>query len=323
MEETPPVSENTDETEEGEEEDSGDVDEENTTTTEESSIEETDVEESAGSEEDQDSEADEESDIESEDDDTKKDGGATTLSKEEMQKIANLEAEVERLRSGIIGATEVITEIEEQPLPPIVGEDFVVPSHVVGDFVRLGRQLHREGLVHSTQGTIAMLNPDQPGVMHATRFGSALAQMTELDIISGKLGQAAPPEASNEWRIMEVLLASTSLHNGGPAACIHVHPPFSTTLSLEKDLIVLQPVDVHGKAHLGKVVIVDQDADDMDEYLRQIAEALGQGNMKCVVVRGHGVYAVGRNFTESWQWASALEHSMRIILLARQAGLRI
>jgi ribulose-5-phosphate 4-epimerase/fuculose-1-phosphate aldolase len=240
----------------------------------------------------------------------------------DSERVKQLESEVARLRGGLAGAAEVIQEIENPPMPPIVGEDFVIPDHLVSDFVRLGRQLHREGMVKATQGAIAILDPDQPGLVHSTSKSCALSQATELDIVSGRLGQAAPPGAPDEWRVMEILIAATSLHNGGPAACIHVQPPYATTVAMEKDRIVLQPIDHYGKENLGKAVIVDPDLEDMDEYLRQVAEALQQGNMKCVVIRGLGVFAVGRNFNEAWHWAATLEHSMQVQLLARQAGMK-
>ena len=217
----------------------------------------------------------------------------------DSERVKQLESEVARLRGGLAGAAEVIQEIENPPMPPIVGEDFVIPDHLVSDFVRLGRQLHREGLVKASQGAIAILDPDQPGLVHSTSKTCSLGQATELDIVSGRLGQDAPPDAPDEWRVIEILIAATSLHNGGPAACIHVQPPYATTVAMEKDRIVLQPIDHYGKENLGKAVIVDPDLEDMDEYLRQVAEALQQGNMKCVVIRGLGIFAVGRNFNEA------------------------
>jgi ribulose-5-phosphate 4-epimerase/fuculose-1-phosphate aldolase len=51
-------------------------------------------------------------------------------------------------------------------------------------------------------------------------------------------------------------------------------------------------------------------------------EALQQGGMRCIVVRGHGAYAVGADLTQAWANASMVEHSMRVALLARQAGLK-
>ena len=248
---------------------------------------------------------------------------ALDLASSSANKIANLEAEIERLRGALTGTAEVISEIEEQPMPPVVGEDYVIPAHMVADFVRIGRQLHREGLVHSDVGAVAILNPDEAGLMHASVGGAIIGQMNEKDITSGRLGQTAPSNAPEEWRILEVLLASKSLETRGPAACLHTHPPYATAISCEQDLIVLKPIDEEGKKHLGNIVIVEPDEENQEEYLRQLAEALKQGNMKAVVVKGHGVFSTGSNFDEAWRWASVIEHSMRVLMHARQANLRV
>ena len=109
---------------------------------------------------------------------------------------------------------------------------------------------------------------------------------------------------------------------GGPAAVIHAHGPYTTAMSCEKDLIVLQPIDAIGKKHIGRIIIVEPDAEDEDAFLRQAVEALQQGGMRCVVVRGHGAYAVGADLTQAWSNASMVEHSMRVAMLARQANLK-
>jgi ribulose-5-phosphate 4-epimerase/fuculose-1-phosphate aldolase len=194
---------------------------------------------------------------------------------------------------------------------------------MVADFVRIGRQLHKEGLVHADVGAVAILNPDEAGLMHTSTKGATLGQMTERHIASGRLGQTAPSNAPEQWRMLEVLIASKSLQTKGPAACIHTHPPFATAISCEKDLIVLKPIDKEGINHLGNIVIVEPDADNPDEYLRHLAEALKQGNMKAVVVRGHGVFSTGVDFDEAWRWASVIEHSMRVLMHARQANLQV
>ena len=248
---------------------------------------------------------------------------ALDLISSSSNKIQNLEHEINRLRTALSGSAEVISEIEEQPMPPVVGPDYVVPSHMVADFVRIGRQLHKEGLVHADVGAVAILNPDEAGLMHTSTKGAILGQMTEQHIASGRLGQTAPGNAPEQWRMLEVFIASKSLQTKGPAACIHTHPPFTTAISCEKDLIVLKPIDKEGIDHLGNIVIVEPDADNLDEYLRHLAEALKQGNMKAVVVRGHGVFSTGVDFDEAWRWASVIEHSMRVLMHARQANLQV
>ena len=97
----------------------------------------------------------------------------------------------------------------------------------------------------------------------------------------------------------------------------------TTAASCEKDLILCSPIDEIGKKQLGKIVIVDPDDENPDDFLRQTAEALKQGGSKCVVIRGHGAYCVGADLDDAWANAAMLEHSMRIVLLARQANLKV
>ena len=242
---------------------------------------------------------------------------------EREMEIARLTAEIERLRGSLVGAAEIIEEIEEVPMPPVVLDNIVVPPHLVADFARMGRQLSREGLVKGAMGSISMLHPDEPGLMISTRHSTMLARLDDRGIIGGRLGGDSPRGSITDWKVHEVLLASVALVTGGPAACIHMQGPYTTAASCEKDLILVQPIDVLGREQIGKVVIVDPDDDAQEEFLRQVAEALQQGGMRCVVVRGHGAYAVGANLDQAMANAAMLEHSMHILLLARQANLKL
>ena len=237
--------------------------------------------------------------------------------------VARLSAEVARLRQSMAGAAEVIEDLETPPMPPAVLKDIVIGAHIVSDFARLARQLDREQLIRATMGTIAMLHPDQPSVMISTRNMTMLPRLDERGLCAAPLGGEAPPFAPEDWRLLEVVLASASLATGGPAAVIHSHGAYTTAASCEKDLVVVSPIDEIGKRNIGKVVIVDPDDDNPDDFLRQVMEALQQGGMRCVVVRGRGAYAVGRDLDQAWANAAMVEHSMRIVLLARQANLKI
>ena len=237
--------------------------------------------------------------------------------------IARLSAEVERLRQSMAGAAEVIEELENPPMPPAVMDNLVIGAHVVADMARLARQLDREQLIRASMGTIAMLHPEQLEIIVSTKHMSLLPRMDERDICAAKLGVDPPRGAPADWRVLEVVLASVSLITGGPAAVIHSHGPFTTAASCEKDLVLVQPIDEIGKKHIGKIIIVDPDDDNPEEFLRQVAEALQQGGMRCVVIRGKGAYAVGADLDQAWANAAMLEHSMKIVLLARQANLKV
>ncbi|DAC57309.1 MAG TPA: hypothetical protein HA354_05635, partial [Candidatus Poseidoniaceae archaeon] len=47
--------------------------------------------------------------------------------------IARLSAEVERLRTSMTGAADIIEELENPPMPPIVHEDLIIGAHIVAD----------------------------------------------------------------------------------------------------------------------------------------------------------------------------------------------
>ena len=237
--------------------------------------------------------------------------------------IARLSAEVERLRNSMTGAADIIEEMENPPMPPVVHEDLVIGAHIVADMARMARQLDRDKLVRASMGTIAMLHPDRLDVLISTKNKALLPRMNEQDLCAGKLNADPPRGAPTDWRVLEVLLASTSIVTGGPAAVIHCHGPYSTAVSCEKDLVLMQPIDNLGKDNIGKVIIVDPDDENPREYLRQVAEALNQGGMRCVVIRGNGAYAVGADLDQAWANAAMLEHSMKIVMLARQANLKI
>ena len=244
--------------------------------------------------------------------------------------LAQKEAELERLhmenarlRQSVVGATEVIEQLEEPPMPPMVEDNIVIAPHIVSDFVRIGRQLDREHLVRATMGSVAMLHPEQPGMMITSRHMTPLPRMSERSLCAGPLGGGSPRGAPSDWHVLEVVLASVSMVTGGPAAAIHMHGPHTTAASCEQDLVLLTPIDEMGKQHIGKIIIVDPDPEHPEDYLRQVAEALQQGGMRCVVVRGNGAYAVGADFDQAWANAAMLEHSMHIHLLARQANLKI
>ena len=237
--------------------------------------------------------------------------------------IARLSAEVERLRHSMTGAVDIIEELENPPMPPIVEDDVVIGAHIVADIARMARQLDRDELVRASMGAIAMLHPDRLDIVISTKQKTLLPRMNEKDICAGKLNSDPPRGAPTDWRVLEVLLASTSIVTGGPAAVLHCHGPYSTAVSCEKDLVLMQPIDAIGKEHIGKVIIVDPDEENPREYLRQVAEALNQGGMRCVVIRGYGAYAVGADLDQAWANAAMLEHSMKIIMLARQANLKI
>ncbi|DAC62654.1 MAG TPA: hypothetical protein D7I10_03630 [Candidatus Poseidoniales archaeon] len=242
-----------------------------------------------------------------------------TVEGDEKAELTHLREENESLKKSMAAAVDVIQEVENPVMPPIVGEGYVVPGEIVGMFATLGRQLQKGGLTHGTAGSFSLLSTTSPGLVHITRQGAALGLMNEGDLITGRLGDAAPNRASEDWQIHSVALAIASLEHEGRGACVHVAAPYTTAMSLEKDRYALVPADFEGRSSFGRATIVDVQYNDMEGYLVEISEALKQTGNKLFVARGHGLYALGADLLEAWGNAAAFEHSMRVLYYSELA----
>ena len=121
----------------------------------------------------------------------------------------------------------------------------------------------------------------------------------------------APRGAREDWRLLEA--AGFGEHGHG------AHTDHTHAMSCEKDLIVLQPIDAIGKKHIGRIIIVEPDAEDEDAFLRQ-------GRSPPTGWHAWSFEATGpmrsAPIGQAWSNASMVEHSMRVAMLARQANLK-
>ena len=115
--------------------------------------------------------------------------------------------EAHSLRKSLSGAADIIEELETQPMPPaVLAADIVVPDHLVADIARLARQLDREQLVRAQYGNNFDVTSRYARGMISTKAGTTLSRLNERGLVGGRLGQGAPQDAPNDWRILEVLL---------------------------------------------------------------------------------------------------------------------
>lgn len=156
------------------------------------------------------------------------------------------------------------------------------------------------GLNTSHSGNISVRQDD---MIFIKRSGAMLGCLSRDDIIETPISEVMPANVSIEYGIHRQIYLDTP-HQ----AVLHCHPPHAIALSFGCSEIV--PVDLEGNHHLGRVPVVDHD----DETVRKVTEGMVAGN-KTVMVRGHGVFAVGGHLEEALHYASALEMSSRILLL--------
>ncbi len=179
------------------------------------------------------------------------------------------------------------------------------------EFRAIGRDILLSGLISSHGGNMSVRVGDRIVI---TRRGSMLGRLTERDII----------ETSLEHDDSEVALASTEIvvHRAIYAktnglAIVHTHSPHSVLRSMIEDEIV--PIDSEASYLLHKVPVYSLPRTaGSSEVAETVSAALQE--YKCVLLRGHGPFAIGTVLEEGFQWVSCLEMACKILNLRDSVG---
>ena len=179
-------------------------------------------------------------------------------------------------------------------------------------FAQVGRDLFLSGAVSSHGGNLSVRVGDR---ILITRRGSMLGRLTERDVIETALGadDSEVALASTEIVVHRAIYAQTNA-----LAVCHAHPVQTIARSLVEDEIV--PIDSEASYLLHKVPVY---ALSLTAGSSDVAEAVSAGlkEYKCVVLRGHGPFAVGTVLEEAFQWVSTLEAACHVLNLLDQTGL--
>ena len=185
---------------------------------------------------------------------------------------------------------------------------------VYEQFRDIGRDIYLAGLISSHGGNMSVRVGDR---MLITRRGSMLGRLAASDII----------ETALDHDDSEIALASTEIvvhraiyHQTNGLAIVHTHSPHTILRSMIDDEIV--PVDSEGSYLLHKVPVhsLPQTAGSSD-----VAETVSSAlrDYKCVVLRGHGPFAIGTVLEEAFQWISCLEMASKILNLRDSLGVEL
>ena len=179
-------------------------------------------------------------------------------------------------------------------------------------FRDIGRDIYLARLISSHGGNMSVRVGDRVLI---TRRGSMLGRMQPHDII----------ETALEHDDSEIALASTEIvvhraiyQQTNGLAIVHTHSPHTILRSMIDDEIV--PIDSEASYLLHKVPVfsLPQTAGSTE-----VAEVVAQGlrEYKCVLLRGHGPFAIGTVLEEAFQWISCLEMACKILNLRDSLGL--
>jgi L-fuculose-phosphate aldolase len=178
-------------------------------------------------------------------------------------------------------------------------------------FVKAGRDLASEGLIHSTAGNMSMRKGD---LIYITRHGSHMGDLKYSDVAKVNLlndKKDVQADASVEIKVHR------AIYNFDPevSAIIHAHPPYGIVLSFDSEKI--KCIDCEGQFYLPEVPVLLQCAETIgSECVEENLPRLISRN-KVAVIRGHGVFSCGKSLEEAFSYISVLESACQIIYLDR------
>ncbi|MED5376324.1 MAG: class II aldolase/adducin family protein [Candidatus Thermoplasmatota archaeon] len=172
-------------------------------------------------------------------------------------------------------------------------------------FNKIGTRIHLDALIRSNGGVIAQLDPVTPGIVHMSKNGTILSELTPSDIISANLGMNASKEAPKHHTLIFVLLAQLSLNNPGRAAAILTHSPWTVAATNNDDIFVLDVSHIG----LGRIAIIDEGSEE--SQISEITEAVTQMTGPAVVIRNQFVLGFGPDLVSIASNLTKLEQEMQ------------
>jgi len=207
--------------------------------------------------------------------------------------------------------TDMIQQVSSQPSPIISTPSLTQDTEISGDsdfyslFNKIGTRIHLDGLIRSNGGIIAQLDPTIPGVVHMSKNGTILSELTPSDIMSSNLGMSASIEAPEYHKLIFVLLAQLSLNNPGRAAAILTQSPWTVAESSNDDIFVIDG----SKVGLGRIAIIDEGSEE--SQIREITEAITQLTGPAIVIRNQFVIGFGTDLESIALNLTKLEQEMQ------------
>jgi len=180
------------------------------------------------------------------------------------------------------------------------------------EIVFWAEMLHRKNCLSGASGNISYgLAVDR---LYITAHDSYLGFLKEEDIL---LVDAEGVVIEGAGSITSEKALHLGIHRAFSDArvVLHAHPPFTTAYFNRFDDI--EYISFESKFYLGRVPVIPQDTPTVTE-LSPVLEALE--NNKIVVLKNHGVVAIGKDFKPAFSLIELLEQQCSVTLLTRNCG---
>lgn len=169
--------------------------------------------------------------------------------------------------------------------------------------IKIGRKLAEQHLIDGSSGNLSFREGMKITI---TRTGCILDELTPEDFVEVEMGEQNR-EASSDLLVHQKIYEATD-HR----AVLHCHGSYNVALSLLEEKIV--PLDLEGTIFLGEIEFIEGKFGSV-EIARKIAVEVSKKGF--AVVKGHGIYAAGKDFHEAFKLASFVEHSCKVYYLTK------
>jgi len=174
------------------------------------------------------------------------------------------------------------------------------------EIIEIGKRLYRLHLVVSSSGNLSTRLEENKILITATQ--TELGDLKDSDILKVDL----ETEQKNERLTTEFPLHRLIYKNFPARVVIHCHPAFTNGyFAVYSDIKLLT---FETKLYLGSIPVVKQETPAVTKPL-DVIEALKKSNL--VVLKNHGVVAMGKTFKEAFNLIEPLEDAVKIAATAR------
>lgn len=176
------------------------------------------------------------------------------------------------------------------------------------EIIRIGRLLWEKDLVSGLNGNISVRMDEKTILL--TGHGTCLGFLEEKDLLSMTV---AGKVLGNATASTETLL-HTSIYKNFPEikAVVHTHTTYTNAYFMVNKSFV--PSTFEAKFYLGEVKSVEQTTPSVTD-IAPVVEALKANNI--VVLRNHGVVAMGKNLFDCFLLIQGLEDAVKIDAISR------
>jgi L-ribulose-5-phosphate 4-epimerase len=185
------------------------------------------------------------------------------------------------------------------------------------DVCALHAELPRNGLVVWTSGNLSARVPDAE-LMVIKPSGVAYDELTPQTMVVCDLSGAGV-EGSLEPSSDAATHAYVYRHMPGVGGIVHTHSAYATAWAVRGEpipcVMTAMADEFGGEIPVGPFALIGD-----EEIGRGVVETIGSHRSPAVLMRGHGVFAVGAGPREAIKAAVMCEEAARIVHLARSMG---